>query len=68
MGVENVENQTQKSLISGVVVRAEDLPLHCPVDEESAWSSHPRVYLAIEGAENQEIRCPYCGTFFRLEA
>ncbi len=50
-----------------VVVHKKDLPLHCPVDESAIWCSHPRVFLAIEEATHKEIRCPYCGTLYRLE-
>lgn len=49
-----------------VVVKREDLPLHCPVDESALWCSHPRVFLAIEGSTDKTARCPYCGTLYRL--
>ncbi len=50
-----------------VIIQRSHLPLHCPTDESAIWCAHPRVFLAIEGAENHEIRCPYCGTLYRLE-
>jgi len=43
-----------------------DLPLHCPMPSMSLWNSHPRVFLPIEDAENNTIRCPYCGTVYVL--
>lgn len=52
----NAENQY-------TVTRA-DLPLHCPMDGMSLWSSHPRVYLAIE--ETGKAKCPYCGADYTL--
>ena len=50
-----------------VVINRKDLPLHCPVDDSAIWCSHPRVFLAIETVKNNEIRCPYCGTLYRLD-
>jgi len=46
------------------VTRAQ-LPLHCPMDDDSAWNSHPRVFLPIE--ERGEALCPYCGTRYVLK-
>lgn len=50
-----------------VIVRTKDLPLRCPMSDDSVWCSHPRVSLAIELTEHKEISCPYCGTKYRLE-
>ncbi|MCK5726333.1 MAG: zinc-finger domain-containing protein [Thiotrichaceae bacterium] len=50
-----------------VIVRTKDLPLRCPMSDDAVWCSHPRVSLAIESMEHQEISCPYCGTKYRLE-
>lgn len=47
-----------------VEVDHKDLPLHCPRPGESAWNSHPRVFLPMEA--KGEARCPYCGTLYRL--
>jgi uncharacterized Zn-finger protein len=49
-----------------VVVKRQDLPLHCPTDETALWCSHPRVSLAIERSAGKTARCPYCGTLYRL--
>ena len=46
-------------------VQSSDLPLHCPMPSSPLWSSHPRVFIAIE--ESGEAACPYCGTRYRLE-
>jgi uncharacterized Zn-finger protein len=40
-------------------VRAEDIPLSCPMPGMYLWNSHPKVYLPI--AETGEAKCPYCG-------
>jgi uncharacterized Zn-finger protein len=47
-----------------VEVTASDLPLHCPLPSQKLWNTHPRVFLAVEGAG--EARCPYCGTLYTL--
>ena len=47
-----------------VEVDAKDLPVHCPNPAMKAWSSHPRVFLDV--AAHGEVRCPYCGTVYRL--
>jgi uncharacterized Zn-finger protein len=41
------------------------LPLHCPLDGMSLWTSHPRVYLPIE--ETGKAKCPYCGADYVLK-
>lgn len=48
-----------------VEVSESDLPLHCPTPQQSAWNSHPRVFLNV--MEKGEARCPYCGTLYRLK-
>jgi uncharacterized Zn-finger protein len=48
-----------------ITVKAEDLPLHCPMPHMVLWNSHPRVYLPIE--ETGKARCPYCSTEYTLE-
>ena len=50
---------------SAVLVTPQDLPVYCPNPAMPLWSSHPRVFLDIENAG--EVRCPYCGTLYRLE-
>ena len=47
-------------------IRPKQLPLHCPMPGASLWNSHPRVFLPIEDAPDQKIRCPYCGTLYTL--
>jgi len=47
-----------------VTLMASDLPLHCPLPQQSLWNSHPRVYLPI--GPGLRTRCPYCGTQYFL--
>lgn len=46
------------------VTRA-DLPLHCPLPDQTLWNSHPRVYLPIEAAGGT-AKCMYCGAEYTL--
>ncbi len=48
------------------IITDENLPLHCPMPGSSLWNSHPRIFLPIEDAPGQKIRCPYCGTVYIL--
>jgi uncharacterized Zn-finger protein len=48
-----------------VVIKPEDLPLHCPTAATPLWNQHPRVFLPIES--NGTIACPYCGTTYQLD-
>ncbi|MCW8827340.1 MAG: zinc-finger domain-containing protein [Gammaproteobacteria bacterium] len=45
-------------------VRRSDLPLHCPMPQDSKWDAHPRVFLDIE--KSGEAKCPYCGAEYQL--
>lgn len=47
-------------------VTERQLPLHCPPPGDSLWDSHPRVFLPIEEAPGEQLRCPYCGTLYVL--
>lgn len=48
-----------------IEVTEDDLPLHCPTPNQTAWNAHPRVFLPIES--KGEALCPYCGTLYRLK-
>ena len=50
---------------SEVEVVAKDLPLHCPRPDAPTWSMHPRVFLDV--TKTGTVRCPYCGTLYRLK-
>lgn len=45
-----------------IEIKKEQLPLHCPINKNELWCSHPRVYLKLDS--NNTARCPYCGTQF----
>ncbi|MBI5780229.1 MAG: zinc-finger domain-containing protein [Rhodocyclales bacterium] len=48
-----------------LTVRAEDLPLHCPLPGEPVNLLHPRVFL--DPTAEGEAVCPYCSRRFRFE-
>ena len=48
-----------------VKVSRDQLPLSCPLPEESLWNMHPRVFLPIE--KTGEAVCPYCSTRYILQ-
>ena len=46
-------------------VTRDDLPLHCPMPNQSLWDAHPRVFLPID--QSGKAKCPYCGTEYILK-
>ena len=46
-------------------VTRDQLPVHCPLPEDSLWNSHPKVFIPVQ--ETGEARCPYCGTEYVLK-
>ncbi len=48
-----------------VEIKADELPVHCPVEGSSLWNSHPKVYIPVE-ENGGEAKCPYCGAIFKL--
>ena len=56
-----------KSANKNKIIRIEssDLPISCPSDGDSAWSSHPRIFLELDS--NGEAHCQYCGTEYILD-
>ncbi len=68
---------TAAPVASAVVeLAASDLVGHgtvaCPNPRMTAWSSHPKVFLAPgplrdeHGGTWMGVRCPYCGTLYRV--
>jgi uncharacterized Zn-finger protein len=55
---------------AAVEVTAKDLQggtaVFCPNPKMTLWSGHPRVFIDV--ATTGEVRCPYCGTLYRLKA
>lgn len=64
MRAEAVANRASNTQRYYEVTRA-DLPLHCPLEGDSLWNSHPRVFLPIE--ESGEAICPYCSARYVLK-
>ena len=54
----------QKKHVSFSVVKAKDLPFHCPPKETSKWSMHPKVFLKFDSTG--KAACPYCGASYKL--
>ena len=50
---------------TAIEIKADDLPLHCPLPGSSLWNSHPKVYIPLR-ENGGEAKCPYCSTMFRL--
>lgn len=55
----------QPNAKTAIEVKAEDLPIHCPVEGSSLWNSHPRVYIPVK-ENGGESKCPYCSATFKL--
>lgn len=66
MSKPSVEDYDRLSQQRDLLITKEQLPLFCPSDDQATWCAHPRVFLPIEGSEQQMIRCPYCGTHYSL--
>ena len=47
-----------------IEIKADDLPLQCPMPDMLKWNAHPRVYLALN--DSGHARCPYCSTEYQL--
>jgi uncharacterized Zn-finger protein len=54
------------SHMPAVELDAKDLPAFCPNPNMPHWSSHPRVFLEIDG--HGHAKCPYCGTEYQMKA
>ena len=37
----------------------------CPNPNMPLWSGHPKVYLGL--ADSGQVKCPYCGTVYKLK-
>lgn len=47
-----------------IEIKADDLPLQCPMPNMLKWNAHPRVFLSLDS--HGEARCPYCSTQYKL--
>lgn len=59
------DNLEQPNATNRYEVTAADLPLSCPMPNQTLWNSHPKVYLPIE--ETGRAKCPYCGAEYTLK-
>ena len=66
MSTPDIRDYASLSSSREVVVKRQALPLHCPTEDSALWCGHPRVFLAIEASADNTVRCPYCGTLYRL--
>lgn len=56
---------TKNENITPREVTQADLPLHCPMPNDTLWDAHPRVVLDVE--KTGEVACPYCGAKYFLK-
>ncbi|MCP3689894.1 MAG: zinc-finger domain-containing protein, partial [Gammaproteobacteria bacterium] len=54
----------QPNAKAAIEVKADMLPIHCPLPASSLWNSHPRVYIPVQ-ENGGEAKCPYCGTMYK---
>ncbi len=47
-------------------ITKDDLPLSCPMPDDTLWNQHPRVYIPLD--DDGKGACPYCGNQYQLEA
>lgn len=47
-----------------IKVKDSDLPVHCPMPDQTLWSQHPRVFMAFD--KEGRASCPYCGNRYQL--
>ncbi len=59
-------NDTTTTSTREISITTADLPLHCPRGDDKLWSSHPRVFLAIDETPGATATCPYCGARYRM--
>ena len=55
----------KSTVIQKKIIHKKDLPLSCPLPDESLWNQHPRVYIPLN--DEGHGSCPYCGNQFALE-
>lgn len=51
--------------VGQILINPSQLPLSCPLPDETLWNAHPRVYLPI--LEAGEVTCPYCSAHYILQ-
>ncbi len=59
------QNSKQTNEVKDVVfVDKKDLPISCPMPEDTLWNMHPKVYIPLDKVDSYQ--CPYCGRQFHL--
>ncbi len=69
MSEQAISEQTRKGTPNAqkrIYVNAQQLPVHCPMPEDSLWNSHPKVYIPLAENKTGSVKCPYCGTEYVL--
>lgn len=62
---QTVDNDVAKpKQVAVITVSDSDMPVSCPIPEQTLWNQHPRVFMAFD--ENGRASCPYCGNRFQL--
>lgn len=47
-----------------ITVSDDDMPVSCPMPDQTLWSQHPRVFMAFD--KEGRANCPYCGNRYQL--
>lgn len=47
-----------------ITVNESDMPVACPMPDQTLWNQHPRVFMAFD--DDGRASCPYCGNRFQL--
>ncbi len=62
---QSTENNGAKPKQAPVItVNDSDLPVHCPMPDQTLWNQHPRVFMAFD--KDGRASCPYCGNRYQL--
>ena len=59
----NAEHSSSKQA-PVIKVSEDDLPLSCPMPDQTLWNQHPRVFMAFD--KEGRASCPYCGNCYQL--
>jgi uncharacterized Zn-finger protein len=55
----------QQKNVSCIMIKKDNLPVHCPPKDARKWNMHPKVYLQFN--EQGRAVCPYCGSKYELD-
>ncbi len=54
----------QQKHVSHSIVKAKNLPFHCPPKDAQKWNMHPRVFIQFD--KKGKGVCPYCSANYEL--